>query len=118
MKTVYRNRKLLDLAHRVTACQFLLPVCMGISPEGCEPAHSNQGAHGKSIGMKAADDQHVASCPNCHRLYDGQLGYVMPREQANKLFNDARTRTFALYARMGWLEEVGYIHEEPAGVEW
>jgi hypothetical protein len=116
----YRNRKVLNLAHRVTACQFLLPVCQGASVEGCEPAHSNQSAHGKGKGLKADDSQHVAACPRCHRLYDGQLGYVMPREDAVRLFNAARSRTFALYAKNGWLDEVGYINEneEPARLDW
>lgn len=64
--------------------------------------------HGKGRGIKAADDQHVAACPHCHRMYDGQLGTVLPRQEAVERFDEARARTFAMYEKMGWLDEVGY----------
>jgi hypothetical protein len=108
---IYRNRKLLDLSHRINDCQFRLPGCQRYSVDGCEPAHSNQQKHGKGKGIKAADDQHVASCPWCHRVYDGQRGFVLPREEANQLFDEARTRTFMLYEKEGWLDQVGYTIE-------
>lgn len=111
---IYRNRKLLNLAHRVNNCQFLLTGCKGYEVEGCEPAHSNQSMHGKGCGIKASDDQHVASCSNCHRLYDGQTFKVLPRAEANHLFDAARARTFALYEKNGWLVEVGYSLESAA----
>lgn len=110
----YRNRQLLDLAHRVHVCQFKLPGCKGYEVDGCEPAHSNQSAHGKGAKIKAADDQHVAGCSNCHRLYDGQRGKPLTRTQAVELFNAARARTFALYEKNGWLVEVGYVMEKAA----
>jgi len=110
MNTLYRNRKLLDLAHRVHECQFRLTGCAGYSVDGCDPAHSNQSVHGKAKGLKAADDQHCAACHSCHMLYDGQLGIVLPRAEAVRLFNEARARTFALYEKNGWLKEVGYDH--------
>jgi hypothetical protein len=117
--TIYRNRRLLDLAHRVTACQFRLPGCPGYAGDsGCEPAHSNQSKHGKGKSIKAADDQHVASCHHCHMIYDGQLGIVLPREEAVAKFDAARERTFALYEKEGWLEQVGYVTEEARGLEW
>ncbi len=94
---------------------FLLEVCQGVSPDGCEPAHSNHHQHGKGRGLKSADDQHVASCPACHRFYDANR---LPREKAFDMFNDARARTFIYYERMGWLEKLGYIPEEPAKVGW
>lgn len=104
----YRNRRLLDLAHKVHTCQFKLYGCQGHAPEGCEPAHSNQSAHGKGMGIKAHDDQHVASCHHCHQVYDGHTHIVIPRAEAVELFNEARQRTFALYERHGWLEAVNY----------
>lgn len=107
----YRNRKLLDLAHQVHICQFKLFGCKGYTSEGCEPAHSNQSAHGKGMGIKADDDQHVASCHHCHLVYDGHTHLVIPREDAVELFNAARARTFALYERNGWLEKVGYVEK-------
>jgi hypothetical protein len=101
----YRNRRLLDLAHKVNECQFRLPVCRGYAPEGCEPAHSNFQIHGKGKGLKSSDDEHCASCHDCHIYFDANK---MPRDLAVKVFNEARERTFALYARMGWLEQVNY----------
>lgn len=99
----YRNRRLLDLAHRVNVCQFRLAPCIGYSVDGCEPAHSNHQEHGKGMGQKADDDQHVAACPACHRHYDGgKLGH-----NARQEFTEARERTFALYEKEGWLMEVG-----------
>jgi hypothetical protein len=115
---IYRNRRLLNLAHRVNVCQFLLPGCIGYSPDGCEPAHSNQQVHGKGKGIKAADDQHVASCHHCHMVYDGQLNPILKREDSVRLFNAARERTFSLYGKEGWLDEVGYATEEARGLEW
>jgi ribosomal protein L31 len=111
---IYRNRRLLNLAHRVNDCQFLLPGCQGYSVEGCEPAHSNQSAHGKGGSIKAADDQHVAACPHCHRFYDGQTGSVLLRSVAVERFNEGRARTFSLYEKNGWLVEVGYVLKEAA----
>lgn len=111
---IYRNRKLLDLAHRVNTCQFKLPGCKGYEVDGCEPAHSNQSVHAKAKGLKAADDHHVASCSNCHMLYDGQLGKPLPRAVAVERFNEGRERTFRLYDRNGWLVEVGYVWEKAA----
>jgi hypothetical protein len=111
---IYRNRRLLDLAHRVNVCQFRLKGCKGYSAEGCEPAHSNQSRHGKGKSIKAADDQHVASCHHCHMIYDGHTGIVLPREEAVRLFDAARERTFALYEKEGWLEQVGYTEESLA----
>lgn len=101
----YRNRKLLDLAHRVNHCMFRLAPCQGYSVEGCEPAHSNFQAHGKGTGIKAADDQHVAACPACHRYFDSN---TLPHDVALARFKTARDLTFAFYQRQGWLVEVGY----------
>ena len=101
-----RNRKLLDLAHLVNECQFRLPTCIGYVPHGCEPIHSDHQEHGKGMGIKASDDQHVAGCHNCHLFYSsGKLS----RSEKFNLFNKARVRTFALYAKNRWLEKVGYV---------
>jgi len=110
----YRNRKLLDLAHRVNDCQFRLPGCQRYAVDGCEPAHSNQLVHGKGKGFKASDDQHVASCHRCHMVYDGQAGLVLPRTEAVRLFDIGRARTFAVYESNGWLIEVDYHKERLA----
>jgi hypothetical protein len=96
---------LLDLAHKVNECQFRLPGCLGYSPEGCEPAHSNHSEHGKGKSQKADDDQHTAACHNCHVYYDANK---LPRDFALKAFNEGRARTFSVYAQMGWLAQVNY----------
>lgn len=102
----YRNRKLLDLAHRLNLCQFQIPgVCIGYSLPGCEPAHSNESAHGKGVGIKAADDKHIASCMPCHRHYDANM---IPKEIRRKVVDQAIARTFAEYKKNDWLKEVGY----------
>jgi hypothetical protein len=101
----YRNRRLLDLAHKVNECQLRTPVCTGYSPEGCEPAHSNSYEHGKAKGQKADDDQHAAACRACHVYFDANK---MPRDFAVKVFNEGRARTFKFYQANGWLDQVNY----------
>jgi hypothetical protein len=104
-RTPYRNRKLLNLAHDVQHCQFQLAGCTGFSVEGCEPAHSNFAKHGKALRQKSDDDQHVASCSNCHRLFDGNYRDKLELEE---IFYHARQRTFNYYKLQGWLGKVGY----------
>ena len=100
---IYRNRKLLDLAHRVHHCMFKLPGCKGYVVEGCEPVHSDRQRHGKGGGIKAGDDQHVAGCHHCHEAYT-----KLPKEEKLEKFEEARVRTFLNYEAQGWLKEVGY----------
>lgn len=103
---IYRNRRLLNLAHRVTECMFQIDgVCQGHSAHGCEPAHSNHYEHGHSMGLKASDAWHCASCPACHKHYDA---HKLPPDKELKLFVEARERTFAYYRKMKWLDRVGY----------
>ena len=64
----YRNRQLLDLAHRVQECQIQLDGCPGFVEDGCEPVHSDQQIHGKGMRQKADDHQHAAGCYYCHAL--------------------------------------------------
>ena len=101
---IHRDRKLLDLAHRVNECQFQIEgVCAHYSDHGCEPAHSNELAHGKGTGLKSHDFRHVASCHNCHVEYDtGHMPKVLKRE----LFRDGWERTIALYFENGWIKTV------------
>lgn len=98
----YRNRRLLDLAHRVTECQVRIPgVCEGHSSHGCEPAHSNQQRHGKGMGNKAADYMHAASCHACHAELD--QGRSLSRAERRAYFEEAWERTLALYFENGWI---------------
>ena len=93
----YRNRALLDLAHRVTECQL----CTRHVPEGCEPAHSNKMAHGKGASIKAHDFFHAALCHDCHLSIDSGRKY---REEALTQWQGAHDRTMLLYFRNGWLK--------------
>lgn len=98
----FRNRKLLDLAHRVTECQVQIPgVCEGHSAHGCEPAHSNQIRHGKGFGNKAADYMHAAACHSCHAELD--QGRRFTKDEKAAMFMEAWERTMALYFENGWL---------------
>lgn len=114
-RIAYRNRKLLDLAHQVTTCFMLSPVCKGISLHGCEPIHSDFSEHGKGASQKADDDQHVAGCHDCHVWFGEKKG---SREFLKLMFEAGRRRTFNFYERSGWLEKVGYVTEEPSKLEW
>lgn len=99
----YRNRKLLDLAHRLHTCQFRLPGCKIYVEHGCEPIHSDHNRHNKGMGIKADDDQHVAGCHHCHIAYTN-----LPKAEKFDKFCEARKLTFEAYDVLGWLDEVRY----------
>ena len=64
MKTIYRNRKLLDLARdqRCVMCH---------AEDGTVvAAHSNREEHGKGMGIKAHDCMSAWLCAMCHNHYD------------------------------------------------
>jgi len=107
-KKPYRNRRLLNLAHSINQCQFQLPTCIGYQGHGCEPIHSDHIEHGKGIGIKADDDQHVAGCHECHLYYaSGNI----PKSERKHLFDEARERTFDIYEEYGLLGYVSYTKE-------
>jgi len=98
----YRNRKLLDLAHRVHECQVQIDgVCIGYSPHGCEPAHANWSEYGKSMGRKADDVYHAAACHACHAELD--QGKQLSREERLDYWRRGFERTMLYYFRQGWL---------------
>ena len=100
---MYRNRKLLNLAHKVEHCQLELPgVCEGYTPNGCEPAHSNQVRHGKGTGMKAHDAFHVAACHSCHAELDN--GKLFKKQDKADYWNDGFAKTMLYYFQEGWLK--------------
>lgn len=67
--TYVRSRKLLA-AIKTLACQ-----CCGV-PGPSDPAHSNQGCHGKAKGVKASDVFVAALCRACHRMIDQGSGLL------------------------------------------
>lgn len=97
----YRDRKLLDLAHRLNECCFQLPGCKGYQEHGCEPAHADEQAEGKGYGIKAHDDAHVAACHHCHEAYTR-----LPREDKHLAFLEGNRRTMHRYFENGWLKVV------------
>lgn len=98
----YENRALLDLAHRVNDCQIEVPeVCIGYSPDGCEPCHSNSSIHGKGAARKADDFWHAAGCHACHVEID--QGSRLTQEERQNYMDAGIRRTFRLYFVNGWL---------------
>ena len=98
----YRNRKLLDLAHRVNECQLQLDgICEGYSPDGCEPAHSNWLIHGKGGSTKADDVYHCAACHSCHFQLD--QGTIFNKAEKLEYWRRGFERTMLLYFANGWL---------------
>lgn len=93
----YRNRKLLDLAHRCMEC----PCCGVGTPDGCEPAHANWSSYGKGMSIKAHDCFHAAMCHDCHAAMD--QGSAMDRVQKLEFWRGAFERTLLHYWREGWL---------------
>lgn len=93
----YRNRKLLDLAHRVTECQC----CGRAAPDGCEPAHANWAEWGKGAGIKAPDHAHAAMHHDCHAELD--QGRSESRDERKDRWLRAYRRTVDLYWSRGWI---------------
>src|ERR1051326_2152651 len=94
----YRNRRLLDLAHRVNECQN----CGAFTPEGCEPAHSNLGEHGKGVSLKSHDVFFACLCHSCHAWLDQGSGsdpsgmYTSRRDEKAAMWRAAFDKTQVL----------------------
>lgn len=102
----YRDRGLLDLAHKLDTCTN----CGAYSAEGLEPAHENGIVAGKGQSIKSWDNRHAALCHRCHAFYDsGGNGmdpskmYTPSREDKRELWNRAHKRTYDQYWYRGWL---------------
>lgn len=80
----YRNRRLLDLAHRLP-CQ-----CCGRG-QASEPAHSNQSKHGKGMSIKSHDVFFAALCHDCHASLD--QGSKLTREERQEMWQRAFEKT-------------------------
>jgi hypothetical protein len=98
----HRDRKLLDLAHRLNDCTIQIPgVCTGYSAEGLEPAHSNQLRHGRGASFKSHDVFHAAACHACHAELDH--GKTLSRETRADYWQAGFERTLLEYSRRGWV---------------
>jgi len=99
----HRDRKLLDLAHRLHDCTIRIPgVCQGHSVEGLEPAHANWSRYGKGMGIKAHDCFHAAACHACHAEID--QGKRLSQEERIDYWQQGFERTLLIYHRNGWLK--------------
>lgn len=106
--SMVRDRRLLDLAHRVQQCMN----CSAWSDHGCEPAHQNGLASGKAIGLKGHDNRHAALCHNCHAWLDqggkqSPCGHWSPsREDKAEMWTRAHLATMDYYWDQGWIRVV------------
>lgn len=101
----YRNRKLLDLAHRMQQCQLRIPgVCIGHSEHGCEPAHANnwRQTFGKGGARKAHDCFFAAACHPCHVALD--QGNKLTGEEKFEYWSRGHNRTLLALFRNGWIK--------------
>ncbi len=98
----HRNRKLLDLAHRINDCTNC-----GRWSEGCEPAHENGIEAGKGFGIKSHDHRHAALCHACHAWLDQGSGDDPSGDwcflDKAEMWNRAHKRTYDIYWGNGWL---------------
>lgn len=90
-----RNPHLLAMA-RGQPCLLRLNGCDG-GGETTVAAHSNQAAHGKSLGRKADDCYTVAACHSCHALLDQSQLRQSFKEEA---FARAHRRQIAEWERI------------------
>ena len=101
----YRNRKLLDLAHRIDS------ECANCGIEGpMEPAHSNLLQHGKGMSHKSHDVFHAHLCHACHSWLDQGKGmdptgvYSDSREDKQDMFRDSFDKTLLRLWRKGLIK--------------
>jgi hypothetical protein len=100
---MFRDRKLLDLAH-YAPCMFRIPgVCRsGVNPS--VPCHSNLQRHGRGKDNKSHDCYAPAGCPECHYWLD--FGKAS-REEKELAFLAAFERWILFIFRHGWVKTTG-----------
>lgn len=98
----YRNRALLDLAHRIHECTLSMPGCIGYSVEGCEPCHANWAEFGKGGAQKADDCYFAAGCRHCHQELD--QGKTYTKDEKRDFWMAGYIRTQYVIYQNGWLK--------------
>lgn len=83
---MYRNRKLLDIAHDQQC------VMCGAQDGTVLAAHSNLLEHGKGRGFKAHDGMIAWLCFRCHSEYD--QGMKMSKEERREFILTAIAKTY------------------------
>ncbi len=89
---MYRNRKLLDFA-RGQDCQFC-----NRNDGSVVAAHSNQGAHGKGLGIKAHDVFIAYLCHSCHTFVDSDSR--ASNEERTMVWDTAFIRSIPLFQHL------------------
>lgn len=102
----FRSRSLLDLCHRIHACQIqIIGVCKGWCPEGCEPVHPNWSSWtDKGMGGKASDLV-AAGCHDCHVAID--QGKDLSHDERERYWFKGFWRTHVIIWAMGWVKLSG-----------
>lgn len=78
------------LACRGEPCYLLIPGAPGHDLKTVVDCHSNQLAHGKGKGIKAADEKTVPGCAWCH--YELDQGKRLSKEERRTYWDDAYAR--------------------------
>jgi hypothetical protein len=95
--------ELLKLA-RDKPCMFRVPgVCCNDTATTVW-CHSNRQAHGHGLGLKSHDIHGAFGCYRCHDWYDARSHPWVRREERQRVFNEARDKTWEYLARYGHLK--------------
>lgn len=89
VRGMYRNRKLLDVAHDAP-CMFRIPGVCRDQVDPSIPCHSNEQRHGRGKDNKSHDVYAPAGCGPCHYWYD--FGKDASREEKQNAFQFALER--------------------------
>lgn len=99
----YRNRRLLDLAHRINECQIRMEtVCTGYCVDGCVPAHSDSQRHGKGVAIKAEDFFFAAGCAARNSALSHSADFS--RETKQGYWQRGFERTLKILWENGWIK--------------
>lgn len=97
-----RSQKARDAA-RGQDCTLRLPFHCNGDPSTTVLCHSNRGADGKGMGIKASDDRAAFGCSSCHDALDGRapLRGGLTRAMVEEEFDRAVAETVAILRSRG-----------------
>lgn len=102
--TMYRNRRLLDVARQAPCCLQVPDVCRS-GVDSSVPAHSNMLRHGRGSHLKSHDCYAIGACNECHFWYD--FGRTADRAEKQAAFEAGLQRWWR------WLVESGRVTWQP-----
>lgn len=98
MNNYYRNKKLRESAKHESC------VSCGADDGTIIWAHSNEGKHGKGMGIKAHDLFGAYLCHKCHAMYDGQkFGLMENKNHAQTWFREQWEKSMIIACNKGYL---------------